>query len=241
METVKCPKCEAEQEIYVNDEGRAVCAFCGEEITDLPEGFNPEEHKRVIPENTDIIEEEKEEGKGEPITADYALTQEDVKTGLYDTGRISRNKTMAIVETVLVAAFFGIEIFNIISEGVKSISAMQVIIMIVMALLIPFIWLMPGIYEKKYIKSIADGTILHARIYEDVIYIDVDGAEKSTVVKLDKTSVLFDTEKRFFLVIPNGSVIILPKEHFTINLKELSDRLKAGTLDKLPDDRKKKR
>lgn len=239
MDIVKCPKCSAEQEIYVNSEKQAVCVFCGEPITDLPEGFVAEEHMTKVSAEEEAQPEVKK-GTGEEIFVEYTLSYDDVKFGLYETGRIKRKRTGAIIETVIIAAFLGLQIYNIFKLGFSGLSGSDYFMTVVMLLLIPFIWLTPVLYEKKYIKSIADGTKLYAKIYEDLLIIEVEGGEKPSEVPLDKTSVFFDNEQRFFLVIPNGSVIILPKRY--IDEKDLpivEQRLKEGTLDKFPQDTQK--
>lgn len=241
MHIVKCPKCNAEQELYVNSEKQAVCAFCSEPITDLPQDFVAEEYMTKatddpVQENTPEVRK----GKGEEIYVEYTLSYDDVKFGLYETGRIKKKRTGAIIETVIIAAFLGLQIYNIFKLGFSALSGADYFMTVVMLLLIPFIWLTPVLYEKKYINSIADGTKLYAKIYEDLLIIEVEGGEKPSEVELDKTSVFFDNEQRFFLVIPNGSVIILPKRY--IDEKDLpivEQRLKEGTLDKFPQDTQK--
>lgn len=241
MQIVKCTKCGAEQEIYVNSDKKAVCAFCGEPITDLPENFNAEDFV-VKKTETNEPSELLAVGKGEEIFVEYTLSYDDVKFGLYETGRIKRKNTAKIVETVIIAAFLGLQIYNLFTLGFSGLSGSDYFMTAIMVLLIPFIWLTPVLYEKKYINSIADGTRLYAKIYEDLIIIEVEGGEKPSVVPLDKTSVFFDNPERFFIVIPNGSVIIIPKRHIDEQyLSIVNQRIKEGTVENLPEDNDRKK
>lgn len=247
MDIVKCPnpECNAEQEIWIDRDGDVACAFCGTKITELPEGVDLDAYRSKANAKEHLIDGYEagalpadapaapvKEGKGKAVTADFALSYGEVEQALYGAERINQSKVRQIVFTVVLGAMLCWEISNLINllrDG-KNVT-MTVILLVMVAFLIPYLWWSPKSQIKKYIKSVADGTVLHATLYEDFIRIKADNSDGSTKVPLDGESAeLLETETQWMLSVKKtGSLVVLPKQYFVGQEEIVSERLTAGT------------
>ena len=91
IKTVKCPKCDSETAVIKNDEGKVLCPFCGEEITDVPEVGEGEQF-----EYSDTPNDEQENKKivpfGEEIDVSFVLSEIEVGNALESSGKLKKRK-----------------------------------------------------------------------------------------------------------------------------------------------------
>lgn len=240
---VKCPNpdCEASQQVWLDRQGDVACAFCGTKITDLPEGLDLEAYRAEQaaepqqPIESDILLGEPEqtptEGQGECVSISYALEYGDVDSALRVTEKIETNNRRQIIYTVIIGLFLifeGFSIYNLWKNGDSIVTSCVLCAM--MLVLLPYIWLGPKSQIKKYINSVADGSVITADIYEDVVKITTDDVRKPTKAELSEKTALKETDELFLLVLETGSVIVLPKRHFEGDLLEtVTERLRKNT------------
>lgn len=252
MDIVKCPnsECNAEQAIWIDRDGDVACAFCGTKITELPEGVDLDSYRKQAQDRLldqpiaaaydDAAPVAAPEGKGDAVCADFSLEYAQVEQALYKADRINPSKSRQIIFTVLLALMFCLEVYQIITQLTaqekQPFPTMPVILMIMIAFMIPYLWISPKKQLKKYIESIADGTVLNTIVFEDLLRIKAENSDKSTKVKLDGQSAeLIETEDLLLLSVKEtGSLVVLPKSAFGEQLETVRERLTAGTTPYVP-------
>lgn len=212
--TVVCPKCQAEQAIIRDEEGKMNCVFCGE-VLDLPEYEAGEELDADLPQVVRIQPE------GEEIKINYVLSQEEVEDALFSSGKIGQRKIIPILETIGLGIAFIILGLPVIfgqfglMEGFKKPTFFDWLFCVLMLVLIPLVWIMPERTKKSIVKRSTTGSKLDISIYENIATVTVNEEwNESWDLELGKDYRLVETEKIFIFILNNGQLLVFPKRSF---------------------------
>lgn len=227
---IVCPKCQAEQAICRDDEGKMKCVFCGEEL-DLPEYSEEEEFFEQQTEDVPAVQEP----VGDPVCLTYVLNEDEVEDALFSSGKIGTRKIIPILETVglsIAIIIFAIPLiggqFGLYDKFQKPVVFDWIIFAILLAL-IPLIWILPSRTKKNIVKRSTTGSRLQVEIFENIARVTVnENAEESWVLTLGDYR-LVETERNFIMVLKNGQILVIPKRSVKDeDLQIVSDRLKAA-------------
>ena len=213
--TVTCKECGGVQAIFRDEEGKMHCAFCGEEITDLPpyeegEGLDPAAE----------AEESTLAPQGQAAVAVFTLNRQEVEDALTLTGRLKPHRVTSIVETVLLAFLLVMQVITLVGgllhwEGYAQPGLMTYLMLVVIAVLIPAVWIMPIRTNRRIVDRSVSGNELHIRVYENLCEVAVPKEDSSWNVEFGKdTFSLSECEDLLLLTLADRRLLAVAKRGF---------------------------
>lgn len=236
--TVTCEKCGGVQAIFRDENGGMKCAFCGEEIQNLP----PYEEGEELSYGTAEV---KTEPLGEAAEAVFTLRRGEVEKALILTGRLKPHLTASIVETVLLAVLLAIQGSSVIS-GLLHIGdapepgGMNIFLLVVIIALIPAVWILPRRNNRRIVDSSVSGNELRIRVYENLceVFIPAEGKGWNFEYATEKYAVS-ECEEMLLISLGDGRLLALPKRGFAPGAQEVArERLVKGAGEMTPLDEK---
>lgn len=237
--TVTCEKCGGVQAIFRDENGGMKCAFCGEEIQNLPPYEEGEELSYGTP------DEVKTDPVGEAAEAVFTLRRGEVEKALILTGRLKPHITTSIVETVLLAVLLAIQGSSVVSGllhigDAPSPAGMNIVLLVVIIALIPAVWILPRRNNRRIVDSSVSGNELRIRVYENLceVFIPAEGKGWNFEYATEKYKVS-ECEEMLLISLGDGRLLALPKRGFAQGAEEIArERLVKGAGEMTPLDEK---
>lgn len=237
--TVTCEQCGGVQAIFRDEEGKMNCAFCGEEIKNLP----PYEEGESLDELDAADAGARPEG--DPAEAVFTLQKQEVEDALVLTKRIKPHFVSSVVETVLLAFLLAVQVINLVGgllkwEEYPEPGLMSYLLLIVIVALIPAVWILPRRTNKKIVERSVSGHELRVRVYENLCEVAIPAEEHSWNFEFgsEKCSVS-ECEDLFLITLSDNRLLAIPKRGFAEGTEALArERLVAAAGELTPFDPK---
>ncbi len=211
--TVTCEKCGGVQAIFRDENGGMKCAFCGEEIENLPPYEQGEELSYGAAESA-------AQPEGEPAEAVFTLNRQEVEDALLLTGRIKPHIMTSVVETVLLVLLLAMQCTSVIGgmlhwKDYPEPGGMNYFLLAVIVVLIPVVWIMPRRNNRRIVDRSVSGNELRVRVYENLCEVFIPADDKGWDVTFGKDSFcVSECEEMFVLTLSDGRLLALPKRGF---------------------------
>ena len=217
IKTVKCPKCDSETAVIKNDEGKVLCPFCGEEITDIPEiGEGEQFEYSDTPEKQEKTK--KIEPAGEQIDVDFVLSEIEVGNALETSGKLKKRKIIPYIE----AGLFGLlGLFTLLSiifsyaglfgMGESKPALSHYLVTVVCFCMVPAVFTLPERQKKKYIRAATSGNEVCLKIFDNVLEVCVQGNEdEGWQLELNGDYGINYEKEQIVLNLKNGQILVIP-------------------------------
>lgn len=148
---------------------------------------------------------------GNPVTAEYVLSEEEIREALFLSGKIKKHTAKSLLQTALALLGLALFISNIIAEPLNP---LHYIFSGLCLLLIVLVWIYPAVLTRRMVKKAADGKTLRIRLEPGCLTIIGENGEEDRIY-LHKKLRMGENDFLYLLFLPDDTVFVLPKRIFT--------------------------